>query len=163
VTATVTPSLQGLCDDAAELDALQAACSNANGGATGPACIAAFQVLALNNAACATCLAPFDQPFAQLSGLYTCAAPSVSAQCRRATGCAVDCQNTSCSQCSAASQDQCVTQVNGNGGQCRQYVQQTNCVLGSLGPGSLCSPATYAGDFGRWLRAVGDHFCGNGP
>ena len=35
VRTQVTPALQNLCDDAAELDALQAACSNANGGADG--------------------------------------------------------------------------------------------------------------------------------
>ena len=32
------------------------------------------------------------------------------------TGCAVDCQGTSCTQCPAASVDQCISQVNNNGG-----------------------------------------------
>ncbi len=89
--------------------------------------------------------------------------PFVSNPCNRATGCAVDCQNTSCSNCAAGVEDQCRNQVNGGGGQCNNFVQQTACVQGAVGPGSLCSPFTYGGNFGGWLRAVGDHFCGNGP
>ena len=163
ITTTVTPALQNLCDDVTELDALQAACASVNGGADGAACLAAFQVLAANNAACATCLTPFRQPFEQFSGIYLCAAPAVTIACNRATGCAADCQGTSCNQCPAASVDQCISQVDTNNGQCNPYIQQTACVLPSLSPGSLCSPVTYANNFGRWLRAVGDHFCGNGP
>ena len=158
-TTTVTAALQGVCDDAVDLDAVRAAC--AGGPNTGP-CVAAFQVLAATNAACATCLTPFDVPFNQLDGLYLCAAPFVNATCNHATGCAVDCADTSCSQCAAGSETQCRTQVNGGGGQCRTFVQNTACVVPQLGPGSLCSPGTY-NNFGGWLRAVGDHFCGNGP
>lgn len=159
VTSPVTPSLQGVCADL-DLDALQAACAAGPDVAT---CVAAFQVLAATSPGCNACLAPFNQPFQQLSGIYTCAAPFVSAACNRATGCAVDCATTSCTQCPAASQDQCVNQVNGGGGQCSPFVQQTACVLPTLQPGNLCSPVTYGGSFGGWLRAVGDHFCGNGP
>ncbi len=159
-TATpVTAALQGVCDDAVDLDAIRAACA---GGPTTGSCIAAFQVLNATNAACAACLTPFDVPFNQLDGIYLCAAPSVSTSCRQATGCAVDCADTSCSQCAAGSETQCRNQVDNGGGQCRTYVQQTACVLPQLGPGSLCSPGSY-NNFGGWLRAVGDHYCGNGP
>ena len=156
VTTPVTPSLQNQCTDG-DLDAVQAACA---GGPNTATCAAAFQVLAATNAACATCVTPFRQPFQQLSGIYLCVAPFVSGPCNRATGCAVDCADTSCEQCPAATETQCRTQV--NGGQCSQFVQQTACVTPALAAGQLCSPATY-GSFGAWLRAVGDHFCGNGP
>lgn len=159
VTTPVTPSLQNRCSSL-DLDALQSACA---AGPTSGTCVQAFQVIAITNAACATCMTPFNQPFTELGGLYRCAAPFVSATCNRASGCAVDCANTSCDGCPAANEDQCRAQANGNGGQCSTYVQQTNCVAGALGPGQLCSPLTYAGSFGNWLRAVGAHFCGNGP
>ena len=119
-------------------------------------------MLAATNAACAACLTPFDEPFQQLRGIYRCAASFVDAACNRNTGCAVDCQDTSCNQCAAASSTQCRNQVNGGAGQCNPFVQQTTCVLPQVGPGDLCSPGTYI-NFGGWLRAVGDHFCGNGP
>jgi hypothetical protein len=159
-TTPLTASLQNVCDDALDLDSLQVACA---GGPDTGTCIAAFQVLAAANAACSACLAPFNQPFRQLSGIYRCTAPFVSNACNRSTGCATDCQDTSCTQCPAGTEDQCRNQVNANGGQCNSYVAQTFCVASALQPGSLCSPATYGANFGRWLRAVGDHYCGNGP
>jgi hypothetical protein len=165
VTSPITPTLQGLCADL-DLDALQTACASTPFGGGGPdsaSCQAAFKVLAGTNAACATCLAPFDVPFGSLSGIYTCVAPSVSATCNRSTGCAVDCTNKSCDQCDPTFTSQCESQVDANGGQCFSYITQTACVGTALGPGKLCSPQTYGGNFGSWLRAVGDHFCGNGP
>jgi hypothetical protein len=159
VATPVTPSLQDLCDDNVDLDAIRAACA---GGPNTGTCVAAFQVLAATNAACAACLTPFDEPFQQLRGIYRCAAPFVSAACNRNTGCAVDCQDTSCNQCAAGSMTQCRNQVNNGAGQCNPFVQQTTCVLPEVGPGDLCSPGTY-NNFGGWLRAVGDHYCGNGP
>lgn len=159
VTTPITPSTQGLCPDA-DLDALAAACA---GGADSVPCLAAFQVLQATNAACAACVTPFREPFDQANALYLCVAPFVSAACNRSTGCAADCSGTSCAQCLPANQDQCKTQVNGAGGQCLPFVQQTACAVAALGPGQLCSPLTYGGQFGAWLRAVGDHFCGDGP
>jgi hypothetical protein len=160
ITTPITPAHQALCDDVGDLDAIRVACG---GGPNSATCVAAFQVLAATNPACSACLTPFDEPFNQLRGLYRCAAPFVSATCNHNTGCAVDCQDTSCTQCPAASEDQCRNQVNGGAGQCNTYVQKTTCVAPELGPGDLCSPATYGGNFGAWLRGVGDHFCGNGP
>lgn len=159
-TTGITPSLQNLCDNVVDLDSIAAACA---GGADVGTCVAAFQVLAATNPACAACLKPFDEPFSHLSGVYRCAAPFVNAACNRSTGCVTDCQGSSCSQCPAASEEQCRTQVDGAGGQCNPFVQQTGCVGPAVAFGSLCSPATYGGNFGGWIRAVGAHFCGNGP
>lgn len=158
-TTAVTPSLQNLCADA-DLDALQAACA---GGPDTASCTAALQVIAQLNAACAACVQPFAVPFLELRGIYLCTAPQVSTGCRASTGCATDCIEKSCSLCPAGSADQCRNQVGAGGGQCAPFVQQTACVTAALGNGQLCSPQTYQGNFGRWLRAVGDAFCGNGP
>ena len=102
-------------------------------------------------------------PFPALAGLYRCAAPFVTASCNQTTGCAVDCTQDSCDECAPASETQCRQQVSNQGGQCFAYVQDTVCAANALQQGQLCSPFTYQGNFGRWLRAVGDHFCGNGP
>jgi hypothetical protein len=156
VATPVTPSLQGLCSDD-DLDAVRSACATGSGAST---CRAAMTVLAATNAVCEACLSPFDEEFAGRSGLYRCAAPFVSQACNHATGCANDCAEASCSQCPDASEPQCREGV--SGGQCSAYVEQASCAISALATGSLCSPFTYA-DYGLWLRAVGDHFCGNGP
>jgi hypothetical protein len=158
VTTAITPSRQERCSDA-DLDALATACAT---GANTATCVSAMQVLQATNPACAGCVRPFNRPFTQLAGLYLCAAPFLNAPCNRSTGCAVDCADTSCEQCPAASETQCRNQVN-QGGQCTTYVQQTACATAALGNGQLCAPQTYGGNYGQWLRAVGDHFCGDGP
>lgn len=160
VTTGVTAPFQGVCDDAIDLDSLQVACA---GGPETGTCQAAFAVLQAENEACSACLTPFRVPFAQRLGIYRCVAPFVSNACNRSTGCAIDCQDTSCTNCPAATADQCRTEVNGGGGQCNAFFAPTVCDLPALGGGSLCSPLTYGGNFGGWFRAVGDHFCGNGP
>ena len=156
VTMPVTPTLQNLCTDP-DLDALQAAC--AAGADSGP-CIAALATLAATNAACQKCIQPFAVPWEQLSGLYLCASPQVSTACRRSMGCATDCGDKSCNQCTPDNVDDCKNTVNQpGGGQCGTYVQQTNCAAAAFAPNQPCSP--FAGNFGQWLRRVGDHFCGN--
>jgi hypothetical protein len=156
-TTPVTPALQNLCSDL-DLDAIQGACA---GGADTGTCIAALQVLNAASPACGACLAPFAVPFESLSGIYRCVAPQANAQCNRFTACAVDCTDKSCTQCTPANQPQCRDDVRNPGGQCFTFVQQTSCVLPFLQGGQLCSP--FGGDYGSWLRRVGDHFCGNGP
>ena len=161
ISTGITASLQGVCDDAVDLDSLQAACA---GGPNTGTCIAAFQVLAAANPACNACIKPFNEPFAQFTGIYRCAAPFVTAACNRSTGCAIDCQDDSCTQCPAGTEDQCRNQVNAGGGQCNGFITQTaTCVAPAIPPGTVCHPATYGFNFGSWLRGVGDHFCGNGP
>ncbi|MBX3189734.1 MAG: hypothetical protein KF819_22100 [Labilithrix sp.] len=166
VTTPITPSLQNHCDDL-DLDGLQGACA---GGQETGTCAAAFALLAAVKAPCAACLAPFNVPLGQLSGIYACVAPFVDVDCNRSTGCAMHCQTTSCSQCPPASTEQCRSQVGANGGQCFGLIAQTSCIQtqGAVDPGDLCSPLTYppiadTALFSRWFRAVGDHFCGNGP
>jgi hypothetical protein len=150
----VPTPLQKECTDA-ELDTLAIPCA---GGADSPACVAA---LALLPAACQQCLSPFNHPFEQKAGLYACAAAAVNNQCRRAMGCAVDCAQTSCNQCSATTENQCYTLVNGGNGQCSAFAILANCANQVLA-GGLCSQFSYA-NYGDWLRGVGDQFCGNGP
>jgi hypothetical protein len=164
-TTPVTPATQNVCDAVNDLDAVRAACTGAGVGPASGTCVAAFAALAAANPACSACLAPFNQPFVQLQGIYLCAAPFVSAGCNHSTACATDCADTSCGLCPAASEAQCLNQVNGNGGACRNFVNQTACALAALAapPGRLCNPGTYNNDYGRWIRAVGAHFCGNGP
>ncbi len=156
ITTPVTPSLAAVCSED-DLDAVRTACAS---GPDAPTCVAAMQVLGATNAVCQSCLAPFNQPFALRAGLYRCAAPFVSAACNRSTGCTIDCAQASCAQCPDGSRAQCVDLA--FGGQCASYFGETTCTNAALATGQLCSAATYA-DFGLWLRAVGDHFCGNGP
>lgn len=154
----VTPSVQRVCTNL-DLDAIQSAC----GSADSASCVAAFKVLATTSGSCAACLSPFDVPFTKFEGLYRCAAPFVSAACNHSTACAVDCVDTSCDGCPAVNEDTCRSNVSGNGGQCFNDVTQTTCIAGALGNNQLCSPLTYGGNFADWIRAVGAHFCGNGP
>jgi hypothetical protein len=155
-TTAVTPLLQGRCTDA-ELDAIGLACA---AGAESAACAAA---IAAATPTCGTCLAPFNHPFEEHTGLYACIAPSLTNACRRATGCATYCETTSCSSCSAATEDQCYVLVDGVSGQCRrEAVSAATCANPWLAAGQPCSPSLYPG-YGAWLRANGDRFCGNGP
>ena len=151
-TTPVEPSLQGVCDDAADLDSLQAGCDNGN-------CDGAFAALSALNPACAACLTPFNVPFVERSGIYRCAAPFVTAACNGTTGCATDCMDSSCAQCPAGNETQCHAVV--NAGQCQGFVQDPGCIAAAVGVGGLCRFDNRT--FGAWIRAVGDHFCGNGP
>jgi hypothetical protein len=153
ITMPATPQLQNVCTDA-NLDTLALACA---GGADTIACGIAVAALP---AACRTCIAPFNHPFEQNTGLFACAASSVSTSCRRAMGCSDDCAQTSCSQCLATSENSCITLVTNPGGQCRTLFN-TSCANAALSSG-LCSRFSYA-SYGAWLRGVGDQFCGNGP
>ncbi len=155
-TTPQTPALQSVCTDA-DLDLIATAC------ALGPDTGTCAATVAAAPAGCQTCLKPFNKPFEDNAGLYACAASFVDANCRRATGCELDCSNTSCTQCLPSSTDQCQALVNSNGGQCRTFFQAANqCTTNALQAGQLCSQFSYA-NYGQWLRGVGDHFCGNGP
>ena len=161
ITTPVTPTLQKLCSEG-NLNDLATGCATSPDS---PSCTAAFQVLAATNAACATCVSPFNKPFGEGTGLWLCAAPQLQQTqpaCLRATGCASDCQDDSCTQCLPTVEDQCHDLVNGPGGQCRTFALAAACANAALGAGQLCSQFSYP-SFGQWLRAVGDHFCGDGP
>lgn len=158
ITMPVTPTLQKHCTDAV-LANLATACA---ASPDAPQCVSALQVLVATSPACATCIQPFAKPFTEGSGLWRCAAPFVPATCRRETGCAADCADDSCTQCVPASEAQCRDLVNGPGGQCRTFALAAGCANAALAAGQLCSQFSYP-DYGQWLRAVGDHYCGNGP
>ncbi|MBX3221210.1 MAG: hypothetical protein KF795_11875 [Labilithrix sp.] len=154
VTPIRTPV--NVCTDTL-LDTLTLPCAAGPKTAT---CIAAVAALP---AACRSCLAPFNYPFEQRAGLYACAASTpLSEPCRRLTGCAIHCAQTSCDQCLATSESQCYALVNGGGGQCAARAAAANCANDALGAGSLCSQFSYA-NYGAWIRVVGDQFCGDGP
>ena len=153
-TTTSAPKVQTVCS-AQDLSEAAAACAS---GAASAGCRAFFTSEKQLNAACASCLAPFDVPFAQETGIFLCVAPYVSASCDQSTGCFDLCEQTSCSQCPTGSVATCKRQA--QNGACRGYVSGTTCVLGGLtGQGSFCSPTGYA-SFGDWLRGVGGHYCG---
>ncbi|HVJ91768.1 MAG TPA: hypothetical protein VM580_18330 [Labilithrix sp.] len=154
VRVPARPALQKLCTGP-NLNTLTTACAS---GPHHPNCVAAFAALP---DACRTCLEPFNVPFVEKAGLYACVASSVSPQCRRDMGCAIDCSRTSCTQCMSTSTDQCYALVNGNGGQCFTFDDDASCADAALSNG-LCSSFAYP-HFGAWLRSVGDHFCGDGP
>jgi hypothetical protein len=156
VSTPITPKFQGVCD-AGDLRAIERACA---GGSAQDTCIAAFQSLAVTRGECFACIAPFNVAFADYDGIYLCAAPLVRGACNRSTGCATDCANASCAECPGAGTDTCRSHVKGAGGQCAQYLMQTACIAPALARGQLCSPRTYGMNFGRWLGAVGAHFCG---
>jgi hypothetical protein len=155
VATPVTTPLQNACTDV-DLVTLGTACAD---GPDSPACVVALSATA---AACSTCLGPFKHPFQQRAGLWACAASFVGQGCRRTTGCAIDCAQTSCNQCLPTSENQCYALVNRNGAQCGAVFNAASCAASALETGQLCSQFSYA-DYGQWLRAVGDHFCGNGP
>jgi hypothetical protein len=156
ITTPITPALQNVCPDAS-LDTLTVACA---GGPETAACVAAFALLP---GACQTCLTPLNHPFEQEAGLFACAAANVDNNCRRQTGCAINCAQTSCNQCLPTSESQCYSLVNGVGGQCRTFANAADgCTSAALAAGQLCSQFSYA-NYGGWLRSVGDHFCGNTP
>lgn len=157
-TATpIVTALQNVCTDA-QLDTLALA-TTCDLGADDPACIAAVTAL---GPTCAACVSQFRFPFIQKAGLFACAAAQLGDLCRRATGCAVDCAQTSCEQCLPTAENQCYSLVNGLTNQCGTFDLATACAAPALQAGQLCSQASYP-TFGQWLRTVSDHYCGNGP
>ena len=154
---TTAPPVQHVCA-LPDLQDARAACS---GGPGTPGCQSFFQFINQAKPACGACLAPFDVPFQQGSGIFTCIAPFVGSACDHTTACAMDCQSQSCAQCPAAAQGQCVNDV--RTGQCGTYFQQSQCIGQALfGAGSFCNPGNgaYQGNFGAWLEGVGAHYCG---
>ncbi|MFO0663387.1 MAG: hypothetical protein U0174_05520 [Polyangiaceae bacterium] len=141
-----------------------AAAACAQGANSGP-CNAFFQFLAQTSPDCGTCLSPFKFPIGEGTGIFNCAAPFVDADCNHNTGCVTDCVESSCDQCGgAASTNACKNDVRNN--QCNAFVGQSAACIGpaiqGAGGAAFCNPAAYPpanGRFGRWLAAVGTHYC----
>ena len=104
-------------------------------------------------------LGRFSQAECWLS-VFACVAPFVSNSCNRATGCAIDCQDTSCGTCPDDQESQCLNEVRRT--QCQTFFQQSSCVTPAFfGAGAFCNPLVYGGNYGAWLEAVGSRYCGN--
>ncbi|HEY1958525.1 MAG TPA: hypothetical protein VGH28_23065 [Polyangiaceae bacterium] len=154
VTTPVLSVQSGACP-AADLQDAQAACSAGFGT---PACQLYFQTEAQINASCAKCLAPFESPLTDGTGIFDCVSPFVGAPCNHQTGCATDCETQSCDQCPPNAEQQCKLQV--EQGQCQSYFQGVTCIGNALvGQGSFCNPQQYNGNYGSWLAGVGAHYC----
>lgn len=154
--STPVPVVQTVCP-AADLADARAACG---AGPDSVSCNAFFSFEKTTNPTCASCLAPFDAPFAEGSGLFACVAPFVAPDCNHDTGCVVDCRTQSCAQCPAGATTQCENSVSSQNGQCRTYIDQSSCTFAAFGAsGAFCNPANYGGNFGRWLQGVGGHYC----
>jgi hypothetical protein len=155
---TTSPATSHACTNT-ELANAQAACA---AGADAASCVAFFQFEQTNSPSCYSCLSPFDQPLSQseFNGIFKCLAPFVSASCDHDTGCATDCQNLSCNQCSGqAATDQCRFDV--TRGECASNFAAASCVQTALGgAGAFCNPQNYSFNFGAWLQGVGGHYCG---
>lgn len=155
---TAAPADVNVCSTV-ELANARAACA---AGANGASCDAFFQFEQTSNPQCFACLSPFKVPFStsEFDGIFRCVAPFVSSTCNHNTGCATDCQTTSCTQCSTqAAMDQCRFDV--TRGQCASAFQQVTCIQSALvGAGAFCNPGNYNFNYGAWLQGVGGHYCG---
>jgi hypothetical protein len=119
-------------------------------------------IISEKSAGCQDCINHFTYPFAKRTGLFACAAPFVTGDCRQEMGCTTDCDQSSCQFCSSSSTEtSCYALVNGSNGQCNTYASQTSCASAALQGGELCSQFSYP-DFTSWLREVGGHYCGDG-
>jgi hypothetical protein len=100
-------------------------------------------------------------PLMQAS-MRACVAPYVDATCNHNSACIADCLTEVCLDCVADlpdGGDACVAQA--QSGTCASYLALDSCVTDALsGPAAFCDPATYSGNFGAWLLAVGTHYCG---
>ena len=85
-----------------------------------------------------------------------CAAPFVDAACNHNSACLADCLAQACNGCLSSAA--CETQA--QSGTCTAFSATDQCITVALaGPAALCNPATYQGNFGAWLQAVGTQYC----
>lgn len=158
VTTAILRRNQNVCN-AADLANARAACA---ASPSSTSCAMFIADLSRVKPACQACLAPFEIDYTiSNAGIFACAAPFVNATCNRNTGCATDCQTSTCSACPTNQSATCYNTVGTN--QCRTQFTQAGCVLGGLfGTGAFCSPANpaYRGSYGAWLEGVGRNYCG---
>jgi hypothetical protein len=108
------------------------------------------------NENCANCLEQFDFDFIQLTGIYACAEPFLSASCNTSTGCANDCTSSVCDECAG---DQTACETAALDMTCATLATAANsCVAASMQANALCAQASYP-NFGAWLGGVGTHYC----
>jgi len=155
---TPSPKQQDVCS-ASDLQNAQSACE---GGAHSTACDSYFAFEKSQNAACASCLTPFDYDFSELTGLTTCVAPFTDATCNHITACLVDCTDKACAQCvDSGALQACQADVPNT--VCSSYYNGAQCIDNAFfGQGSFCDPNQGTGLFGDWLLPVGQYYCGGG-
>jgi hypothetical protein len=106
------------------------------------------------NSNCANCLSQFDVDFADLTGIYLCAEPILSATCDMSTGCTNDCINVACAAC-----QETTCQSAASNGECSSFAAAGNaCIAASPPATALCAQSSYP-SFGAWLQGVGAKYC----
>ncbi len=172
---TTCPAVYAGCPVAlqAQSPAHEAACSTTDlqnvaaacpGGPNSPTCRAFLE----GESNCIACLQAFAYDFTIPFGVHACLAAYLDAMCNHSVACLDDCLTQACANCVVAATPagpllgyaaQCGTQA--QTGTCASEVQASACANAVLdGAGALCNPATYQGNFGAWLQAVGAAYCG---
>jgi hypothetical protein len=151
----------------------QAVCATTDLEGAGLACAGdAGSFLACNDVfnadfPCADCLQSFNFTLSTQAAVHACAAPYLDAACSHGLACLDDCTSQVCAGCEIngaipADPDvvaQCDTQAQGEA--CSAYASASACLAKALdGPAAFCNPATYQGNYGAWLQAVGTVYCG---
>lgn len=118
--------------------------------------------------ACGVCLQPFGDDWATTLGIHACALPFLDTACVHSTACVDDCLTQACQSapfagvglgCVPGDAVQCSLQA--QSGTCGSWILADACLTKALdGAAALCNPATYQGNYGAWLAAVGAHYCG---
>jgi hypothetical protein len=141
---------QGVCSTT-DLENAAVACA---GGLDAFVCVN----LANSGGDCGSCLRPFIYDFASLVGIHACAAQYLDAACNHSAGCLDDCSTQACAGCNRDYASLCSIQA--QSGTCAAFLQASACLTQALdGPAALCNPASYQGNFGAWLKAVGTEYC----
>jgi hypothetical protein len=138
---------QGVCS-ATDLENAAVGCA---AGQTAAPCL-----LFNGNQACGACLLSFSDEVTDFA-IRRCAAPFLDATCSHEAACLDDCVTQACATCVMGYNIGCSAESN----TCAAYVQASACVNEALsGPAAVCNPATYQGNYGAWLAAVGALYCG---
>jgi hypothetical protein len=150
------PARQKVCSTS-ELQSAATACS---GGPYSSPCVAFSDFENNTNESCSSCLRGFEFDFVEQVGVRYCLAPFLDAACNHNGACIADCVTQSCFSCSdRTTTDQCETLAQST--TCASFFQADPCASTALaGAGAVCNPATYQGNFGAWLQAVGARYCG---
>jgi hypothetical protein len=120
------------------------------------ACNSFFDFEEVSNPGCFNCISPFRFDFSEQTGIRTCVAPYLDDACNHNSACILDCLAESCYACAT---EPC--EALARSGPCSTFNQADQCVTQALnGPAAVCNPATYQGDLGAWLQAVGAAYCG---
>lgn len=124
--------------------------------AEAPACLGCLQIFAFPIPAFGGSNLVVTEAYSMLAAIRLCAAPFVDAACNHNSACLADCLAQACSGCLSSAA--CETQA--QSGTCAAFSATDQCITVALaGPAALCNPATYQGNFGAWLQAVGTQYC----